>query len=246
MVKYISIILPTYNEEKNIKRIFFSIKKNFKYKYYDIIFVDDNSSDKTRKEIIDLSNKFKNIKYIFRNKRNLATAFLDATKKSSSELIILMDSDLQHDTKNLHLATNIMFKKNYDFILGSRFLKDSKIKLYQPQSLFRLFLSKIFNLIFNIIFQTKISDPLTGFFLSKRKILIKNHDKFFKSGFKIILDYIIIYKNQYKFKEFPIILNQRSYGKSKINFRILYLIIKQIIFHLKKNTYKKFFNSNIF
>ena len=52
MQKKISIIIPCLNEEKNIKKVYTAIKKKFKEKSYEIIFVDDNSLDGTQKEIL--------------------------------------------------------------------------------------------------------------------------------------------------------------------------------------------------
>lgn len=235
MKRYVSIILPTLNEEKNINKLVFLIKKKFKYNYYDIIFVDDNSTDKTRDKIIEISKKYKSIKYIFRKERNLATAFLAGVKKSRSEFIILMDSDLQHDPSNLNRVTNIIIKKNSDIVIGSRFLKKSKYHKHKLSTLLRISLSKTFNLVFNQIFNTCVTDPLSGFFIAKREVLINNQDKLFKSGFKIILDYLIILRSKYKISECPITLNERLEGKSKLNLKILLLIIKQIFFYMRRS-----------
>ena len=63
------IIIPTLNEKKNIKKLFFQIKK-LKINT-DILFIDDNSIDGTRNDIINFSKKYKKVKFIFRPK-NLA------------------------------------------------------------------------------------------------------------------------------------------------------------------------------
>ena len=55
----ISIIIPTLNEEKNIFKLYNAIKKKFKYKNYEIIFVDDDSSDQTQSKILYLKKKCK-------------------------------------------------------------------------------------------------------------------------------------------------------------------------------------------
>ena len=59
-------IIPTLNEEKNIEKIFIKIKKT-KIKL-DILFIDDNSDDGSKKEILDLRKKDKKVNYIFRKK----------------------------------------------------------------------------------------------------------------------------------------------------------------------------------
>ena len=58
MIRSISIIIPCLNEEENISKIYKEIKK-FKFKKYEIIFVDDGSTDSSRKEIIKLKHKYK-------------------------------------------------------------------------------------------------------------------------------------------------------------------------------------------
>ena len=75
----ICVAIPTLNEEKNISIIFSKIKKT-KIKL-DILFVDDNSSDKSQELIKKLSKKNKNVKYIFRkNKVGIGSAHKDAIK----------------------------------------------------------------------------------------------------------------------------------------------------------------------
>ena len=102
------------------------IKKNTKPLKNEIIFVDDNSSDNTQKEIIKVKKKFKNIKKIFRNERNLSTAFYIWFKDINWEIVVLMDSDMQHDPRNIKKSIIKMQKDKSDMIIGSRFLKGSE------------------------------------------------------------------------------------------------------------------------
>ena len=67
-MKQICIIIPVLNEEKNIFNIYKKIKKT--KIPTDILFIEDNSLDKTREHILNLSKKDKNIKYIFRKKKS--------------------------------------------------------------------------------------------------------------------------------------------------------------------------------
>ena len=231
----VSIILPTLNEEKNIFKIVKLIKKNTKPLKNEIIFVDDNSSDNSQKEIIKVKKKFKNIKKIFRNERNLSTAFISGLKISTGRLVVLMDSDMQHDPRNIKKSIIKMQKDKSDMIIGSRFLKGSRNFKGTFISLFRLSLSKTFINLFNLIFSSNISDPLSGFFVVKRSKIDEKEKFLYKNGFKIVMDYYLLLKNKIKITEIPISLNKRQNGKSKLNFKILYLIIKQVFFYLKKN-----------
>jgi len=229
-----SIILPTLNEEKNIIILLKKIRLILYYTKYEVIFVDDGSIDNTRKIIIKLSKKYKNVKYIFRNIKNLSTAFLAGLKISKGKYIILMDSDLQHNPSNLKKILTEIIKSKQDIIIGSRFLKNSKNYEKEFKSKFRLILSKCFIIIFKLITKSRLTDPLSGFFAAKKSILINKEKFLFKKGFKIVLDYYLLLRKSAKIKEIPISLNKRFKGKSKINIKILLLIILQILFHIKK------------
>ena len=195
----ISIIIPTLNEEKNIFKIYYKIKKYLLDKNYEIIFVDDKSSDNTRYKILSLSNQYSNIRYIFRKERNLSTAFLDGVNKAKGKYIVLMDSDLQHSPTDINQMLNILNNTNYDFVIGSRFLKNSGYYSVTIKSKIRILLSKFFIFLINILFKIRVSDPLSGFFICKKNSLIDNKN-LYKNGFKILLDYLIVKKKKIKNK----------------------------------------------
>ena len=91
----ICLIIPVYNEEKNIQKLFMKIKK-LKIKF-DILYIEDNSTDNTRAEILKLVKKKKYIKYIFRKrKKGIGSAHKDAIKwcyKKKYQKILSMDAD---------------------------------------------------------------------------------------------------------------------------------------------------------
>ena len=63
----ISIIIPVFNERKNIEELIFQIQKRLIKNSYEIIVVDDSSTDGSQKVLNSLSKKYKNLKVIFRN-----------------------------------------------------------------------------------------------------------------------------------------------------------------------------------
>ena len=100
----LSIVIPTLNEEKNIKKTLLKIEKISKIINLDVIIVDDNSYDKT----IELANLFKNkldIK-IIRNKKNLGLGYALTLgyNFSKSPYVMFLDADLsisEYDILNL-------------------------------------------------------------------------------------------------------------------------------------------------
>ena len=104
----ICLIIPTLNEKNNVTNIINKIKKT--KIILDILFIDDNSTDGTQNEILELKKKFKNIYYIFREKKTgIGSAHKEGIKycyKNDYNLIITMDCDGTHDPiylKNLKL-----------------------------------------------------------------------------------------------------------------------------------------------
>ncbi len=231
MKKEISIIVPCLNEEKNIKKLYLAVRKKFKNRSYEIIYVDDDSIDRSQKEIKILAKKYNNVKYIFRkNDRDLSRSFYSGLKISKSKYIILMDCDLQHDPQVLNKLLKTIKLNNYECVSGSRFMIDSVNNTKKFKYKFRLILSKILNSFINFMLNIKLTDPLTGIFIADRKAFIKKSKKLYLNGYKIFLDFYASYKEKKLHIEIPIKLNERIYGKSKLNLVTLIKILKLIIF----------------
>ena len=122
------VIIPTLNEEKNIYKLFKRINKT-KVKL-DILYIDDNSLDKTQSFIKELKKKNKNIKYIFRkNRTGIGSAHKEGIKfcyKKKYDLIITMDGDGTHDPK--YFKQMISNSKKFDYVITSRFKKPNLLK----------------------------------------------------------------------------------------------------------------------
>ena len=157
-----SIILPVLNEEKNIEKLIFLIRKYLKGYIFEIIFIDDNSLDKTR----DIIEKYisKKIKYILRrSNHDLTLSCFLGIKKSKYKNIIIMDSDLQHDPKYLPKIINLYFLKKLDFVVAVRNFNED-----QGLGLIRRFSSIFLSYIFNYFLGHRVSDPMSGFFMFKK------------------------------------------------------------------------------
>jgi dolichol-phosphate mannosyltransferase len=221
----ITIIVPTLNESENISRFFEKIAK-VKFKY-ELIFVDDNSSDNTRSEIKKI--KKNNVKLILRKNKNrdLAKSVFLGIEKSVYENILVLDCDLQHDIKSANLMQKVFFQNKLDLVVGSRFLKK---KISGNLGFFRSISSLCFIFIINILFKKKTTDPLSGFFICKKKIILKNKKNYFLNGYKILFD--ILYNSNKDLKKADIQINfgKRIVGSSKLNIKIVVIFIKQLFY----------------
>ena len=222
MKSQISIIIPALNEGKNIHRLINAILKNLKNTNFEIIYVDDNSIDNSKNILLNLSKKFKFFKPILRKKkRDLTQSCFDGIEKANYENILIMDADLQHDPKYIPKMFKIFINK-YDVVVGARKLTSGRNKglseFRRFASLFLIFLFKIFNI--------KTNDPMSGFFLFKKKIYLQNKKYYFGKGFKILADILINSKSNLKIKDYYIEFKRRYENESKMSSKILFILIE--------------------
>ena len=219
-INKITIGLPCYNEEKNIeksiKQCLNFIKKN-QISHFEILIIDNKSTDNTLKKIEKFQNN-KNIRVI-KNKNNIF--YSGSVGKiiyfSKYHSIGIIDTDGQynhHDFKKLFL--NLYNGK--DIVFGFR--------KNRQDSLFRIFVSKVFNSISKLILRSHLKDLNCGI-----KVL-KKPKKFKKLKFKINHAnpelFCIFTKNKAKIAEFEVSHKFRSEGKSIHNFFNLFVTFFEV------------------
>ena len=230
----LSIIIPVLNEELNIIPLTNKIIKTLKKYKFEIIFVDDSSIDNSKKILNKLKLKYSFFKPIFRStERDLTKSCFNGIKKSKYENILIMDGDLQHDPIFIPKMIDKYMKNNLDLVVGAR-------KLYKPNnpglSEIRRFTSLILIYFFSFL-NIKTKDPMSGFFLFKKKIFIKNKKRYFGKGFKILADLIINSKPRLKTDDVYIDFKRRYQSKSKMNYKILIILINFYLLSLWKKLF---------
>ena len=231
--KYL-LLIPTYNEKRNINYIINKIKDNLNFNY-DLLFIDDNSSDGTKKILKKL--KSKKIKIINRKKKlGIGSAHKDGIKyayKKGYHFIISLDCDGTHDPQHINKMIKLSLK--YDLVLTNRFA--FKNSLY-GWDFHRKFITTFRHLLVTTLFNTNLDS--SGAFrcynvkkLKLSKILEAKHNGyFFFTESTIILE-----KNGYLIKQIPIMLPKRFSGSSKMKitdlingfFYMIYLFTKKLI-----------------
>lgn len=209
----ISIVIPAYNEEKVIRKNVFKIINFLKNKKieYELIVVDDSSTDRTAEVIKNINSK--KIRLI-KNKKNMGKGYairkgiLNAKKK----LILFSDADLS--TPIEELSNLLKYVNNYDIVIGSRSLDKSIIKIKQP--LYRTIPGMIFPILVNLIILKGIKDTQCGFKLFKRNVANDIFKKQRIKGFCFDVEILHLAKNAgYKIREVPITWNNSE--DSKVN-----------------------------
>ena len=140
-----------------------------------------------------------------------------------------MDADLQHNPKYIPKIFK-EFNKGKDIVIGARKLTSEKNKgLSETRRYASIILIYLFQ-----VFKIKTVDPMSGFFMFKKKIYVKNKSRFFGKGFKILADILINSKSKLITKDIYIDFDRRYKDKSKMNFKILFILIQFYITSLLK------------
>ena len=172
---FLSIIIPIYNEQDRIEN---TIKKitdylSIKNYYYEIILVNDGSSDDTANIInnikINLKRNIKNYNIlILNNNKNMGKGFSVRKGILSAKGNYILFSDADLSTPIDELENLIKYLQNgYNIAIGSRGLKDSKIIIRQNKG--REYMGKLFNIFVKLITKLKYSDTQCGFKCFDRK-----------------------------------------------------------------------------
>ncbi len=237
----LSIIIPVYNESRNLEKTVNNLRKIKKnIKKFNLIFIDDFSTDNTLNILVKLSKKYSFIKIHKNKKKGLGSAIEEGIKRSNFNYVAVFMADSSDSINDLNRYYKIISTKKYDAILGSRFIKDSKIKDYP---FFKYFLNRIFNNFVKLIFFSDYNDFTNAFKIYKKSVLrellpivSENFNVFLEIPLKII-------SRKYTYKIIPISWQNRRVGKSNFKikelssmyiFTLIYCVIEKILLNKKK------------
>jgi glycosyltransferase involved in cell wall biosynthesis len=214
------VIIPIFNESRNIERVIDNINKN--YKEADILVVNDGSTDKTG-EVIQNKNIFV-VNHLFN--MGIGTSFETGCKfalRNGYEYIVRIDGDGQHDAVFIEKILLPIKNGEADISVGSRFLEESKHKT----SPLRLIGIKVIALLLYLMTGKKVTDPTSGFCAMDKKAF-----EFFSEN--CVEDYpepqILVYHKEFRIIEIPISVTKREYGASSITpLKSAYYMIKVLL-----------------
>ena len=228
--KIISVIIPTYNEYKNLPKLLDQLLNLETIFEKEIIIVDDNSSDGTQNLARSYSQNDRRIRLISRLGRSgLSSAIKEGCLCASGDLIVIMDADGQHEPNAIINGLEKFNNKNIDIIIGSRFLEESIIKGLSSK---RESGSSIANFLARITLHSgykKLTDYMTGFILLKRNSCIKYIEKIDVNGFKFLYELLSLSKGKLKVIEIPLVFGFREFGKSKLDLAVIWDFLISLI-----------------
>ena len=235
----LSIIIPVRNESDSLDSIMEHYSKNLSNLDYEVLIINDFSKDDTLEKARNLF-KNKNFKVLDNQKKGLGGAINLGIKESSGSNVAIMMADQSDDINDLIKYNSLINTENCDAILGSRFLKESKVLNYPIQ---KLVLNRIFNYFVGMIFWNKYNDYTNAFKIYKKRTL-EEISPLISESFNIFLEIPLkIISRKYKYKIIPINWTGRTKGVSKFKIRelrskylftLIYCFIEKNLLNIKK------------
>ncbi|MHA1273028.1 MAG: glycosyltransferase family 2 protein [Promethearchaeota archaeon] len=235
----IGIIMPAFNEEKNITLTLSHMPNNIT-KYLDIIVIDDGSTDNTSK--IAASYGVILIKH-HKNKGYGAAVNtgLKFCKKKNYDIVIILDADFQHHPKFIPKFIEPILNDGVDFVIANRF------KYYYDYTILKKLCIKIICAFYRFFLRKKVSDPTNGYRALSSKVV-----KFLEleSKYSISQEMLIKVLPRFNYKEIDIQLYKRRYGSSFISikiyfFKIIFMLIKYYLFPKLRRFTNRYISPNI-
>ncbi|MHA1847029.1 MAG: polyprenol monophosphomannose synthase [Promethearchaeota archaeon] len=237
----LAIILPTYNERKNLTLLVPVLEDIFEKNDINghIIIVDDNSKDGTARVAIKFARVYKNIVVIQRPaKLGLGSAYRIGFKKALSmgkKIIMEMDADLSHRPSYIPKFLKCIEKYDSGLVIGSRYCSKGATKDWPLK---RKVISHGANFITRMMFNIKqTKDVTSGFRAYKAETLKKiQYNDLETNGYAWQIETLYkTRKSKISIKEIPIIFYEREIGQSKLGFDE----IKEFLIFLIKTQVKR-------
>ena len=211
----LSIVIPVFNEEDTIKLLIASIKKELSAYSYELIFIDDFSSDASCEIIKSASNLHTSL-IAFEHHKGQSSALAAGIKKACGQYIATMDGDLQNDPSDLPKMLDLIQNEGWDMVIGFRQNRQDPFLKTMP--------SKIANFIIRITTKLQIRDSGCALKVMTSKTakelpLYGELHRFMALNAHI---------NGARIKEVPIIHHPRIYGVSKYGLERTFKVLKDL------------------
>ena len=215
----LSVIVPTLNEVGNIALVVAAISKSLGDCAWELVFVDDDSNDGTRDEIIKFAQNDSRIRLIHRiGRRGLSSACIEGFLATTAPFIAVTDADLQHDVRLLSDMFRTLKTESIDIAIGSRYTDGGGSSSF---SKWRGFVSQTATKMAKILVRAEVTDPMSGFFMVRRDAINAAAHRLSGIGFKILLDILASSPKPLRVKEFPYKFGVRLHGESKLDSMVI-------------------------
>jgi dolichol-phosphate mannosyltransferase len=188
----LTIVVPTLNEAANIEALLTKMETALTGVRWEVIFVDDDSQDRTRDIVLQRCRIDPRVRLIHRlGRRGLSSAVVEGILSSSTRYVAVIDADLQHDERVLRPMLEALQRGECDLAVGTRYAGEGGVGDWteRRQTIF---------VIRRDLFDTVV-----------RGLSVQ--------GYKILLDIITSSPASLRIREFPYVFRSRQHGESKLD-----------------------------
>jgi dolichol-phosphate mannosyltransferase len=222
--------LPTYREADNISALLSDIRDALADRAgrWEVLVVDDSSPDGTYERAAAMAATDSRFRAQQRRERGLATAVLHGIRSSTSDAVVVMDSDYNHDPRRLPELIQLL--DYYDVVIGSRFVMGGGMAERR-----RYYFSFAYNLFVRLVLRTQVQDNLSGFFAIHRRHLdaLPAERVFQGYGDYFIRLLLYAYRQGWRLLEIPVVYQIRLGGQSKSNLMSMVLGYTRTVLELR-------------
>ncbi len=222
----LSIIIPVYNEEKTVIEILKKIKDNQSNLFkYEIIVIDDGSTDQTRKLLESNKNLYDKL-LVNESNKGKGFSIKKGISNASGTHIIFQDADLEYNPADYNKFEKIFVDFDADGIIGSRFVYSNYTRSH---NILNKIGNTILTFVFNLLYNTTFTDIYSCYFAFKKSLL--NVEELRTKGFEQHAEILCkVIKKGNKFYEVPISYNGRNNSEGKkIKPHHFFLVVFEII-----------------
>jgi dolichol-phosphate mannosyltransferase len=212
----LALIIPTLNEAGNIPVLIERLRDALAGIAWEVIFVDDDSKDGTMAAVRKLAREDHRIRGIRRiGRRGLAGACIEGILSSSASIVAVMDADLQHDESRLSEMFAVLKNGEADLVVATRFDDGGSAEGGFTQ--IRHLGSRLAIRLAKRLLKVPLTDPMSGFFMTRREIVEGIAPRLSQQGFKILFDIVASSPVPIRTKEVPFAFRPRLHGESKLD-----------------------------
>lgn len=218
----LSLILPTFNEAQNLPELLRRV--HAAASPAETIVVDDDSPDKTWEVGEALKATYPGIRVIRRvGKKGLSSAVTDGCDAATGEVLVVMDSDLQHDPA---VVTQLLreIEGGAGIAVASRYREGGSVGEWVRG---RRWLSTIGTFVARKLPNVETTDPMSGFFAVRGDLYRAARPLLVPEGFKILFELLAALPKGTRIAEVPLVFQPRLHGESKLSLAVQVQFLKQ-------------------
>jgi dolichol-phosphate mannosyltransferase len=223
----LAIVVPTYKERENVREFMTRIRATLAGLNWELIFVDDDSPDRTADEVRKLAREDSRIRVLQRiGRRGLASACIEGMLASSAPVLAVMDADLQHDESILPAMLDKIENDNAELVVATRNgAGGSKGEFAKRRAL----ISDAGAALGRLVLKAELSDPMSGYFMITSDCFHEVVRNLSGTGFKILVDIVASSKRPLRVAEVPFTFRMRQYGESKLDTKVAFEYLQLLV-----------------